>query len=175
MSIFDTYCYLSYVIFGLDRFEEGIMEIKIFDYLKNPLVGAVACLIESNNGILLVRERNGKLGFPGGSQGKNDKTLLRTVIREVREETKLRVRPTHIVCLDEKTNDNKHIHGVVFYTKIVSGKESPGAEISELGWYSRAQIRSLHDQGELRGDYILRVVNHYFKNGKIPLKRLVLS
>jgi len=137
------------------------------------------CVMEKDRRFPLVKEGNpkcrGKYGLPGGERDyKRDKNLEDTVIRETSEETGLEILPTDIICLKSTICDGRNIIGIAYYAKIVGGKEAPGPEILELGWFSLEQIEEMFLKGELRGEYVLDVIKHYVEKGKIPIKELVL-
>jgi 8-oxo-dGTP pyrophosphatase MutT (NUDIX family) len=150
----------------------------IFNFIKDPLIGAAADLIEERGKFFLVKEGNpkcyGKWGFAGGEKNKNDKTLLVTAIREPKEEAGLKVRPTHFICLSEKPHGNKHMFGVVFFAEIIGGVAAPGPEVLDVGWFSFSEVESMYYRGELRGPYVFGAIKHYLRYGKIPLRQLVL-
>lgn len=138
-------------------------------------MNAAASLIKRSDGrILLVQEGRrscrGKWSFPAGVREKGE-GVARTAIREVHEETGLFI--VHEYCVSLYENIQKDIHGIVFFSRIIDGKEKAGHEIMDLGWFTPLEIKDLQKKGKLRADYILLAVTHYLEGRRIPLEYIV--
>ena len=110
----------------------------------------VSAIILTGEGVLLQRRSdNGLWGLPGGGVEPGE-SVSEAVVREVREETGLEVRPTRLVGVySSPTNhqivtypDGNVIHYVStsFECRIVSGTLACGTESLELGWYDPERL-----------------------------------
>lgn len=98
--------------------------------------------------ILLVRylDNKGKsfLAGPGGGVLINESTS-QAAVREVLEETALKVKPGKIIFVEDMLSQRHRITKIWFLCDFVSGKPklTPGAKeegILEVGWYTREQL-----------------------------------
>lgn len=94
-----------------DRFEEHLGHIT-------PNIGGRGVIISDDGQILLMkRADDGTWGLPGGYADPNE-TPAETVIREVKEETDLSVRPVELVGLYNRQPDEHNPHGFVGITYL---------------------------------------------------------
>jgi 8-oxo-dGTP diphosphatase len=77
--------------------------------------------------------------FPGGRQDGNE-NLEQTLIREVKEETELKVIPNKIER-DFQYKDNEYsLHFYIFSIKSYSGEIQLNEEHTEYGWFSKNKL-----------------------------------
>jgi 8-oxo-dGTP diphosphatase len=112
-------------------------------------ISAGAILIQENQ-ILLVRYNSAEgksfLVGPGGGVSGNE-GLYQAVIREVREETGLEIRPFRILFVEDLIHQHYRIEKIWLLCKLVSGQltHTQGAieeGIVEAGWYRRDQLQN---------------------------------
>jgi ADP-ribose pyrophosphatase YjhB (NUDIX family) len=112
----------------------------------------VGAIILRRNSILLVqRGRNPLKGFwslPGGLIEPGEK-IEAALIREVKEETGLEVRPTKTfeiferIILDTKGHPEYHYILHDYLCKVVGGELKAGDDAGQVAWVTRASLRSL--------------------------------
>ncbi len=95
---------------------------------KTFLVGVgTGVVILKNNQVLLNlrnKEANNRIGeweLPGGTAEFGD-TIEETVIKEVKEETNLTVKPLHCVCVHQDFVEGQHWISFGFVAELISGK-----------------------------------------------------
>jgi 8-oxo-dGTP diphosphatase len=105
-------------------------------------VGAV--VHDPGGRLLLVRRANppaqGLWSIPGGrvEPGEDDETA---VVREVAEETGLRVRPVrHVGSVQRDAGDGDVYEIEDFLCTVLGGTLRPGDDASDAGWFSAAQF-----------------------------------
>jgi ADP-ribose pyrophosphatase YjhB (NUDIX family) len=110
----------------------------------------VSAIILTPEGILLQRRSdNGFWGLPGGAVEPGE-SVIEAVVREVREETGLEVRPGRLVGVYSSPGvhqivtypDGNVIHYVSssFECRIVGGTLACGSESLELGWFDPQKL-----------------------------------
>lgn len=115
----------------------------------------VALLIRKGKKILLVRERNGLWGPPGGHIEPGE-SIFQAALREGREETGLPVTFTHgwigAATVVEIFNTSTS-RGIIFEGEV-AGREEVGVpeseEIIEVRWFTQEEIHTLFAEGLLR-------------------------
>ncbi|MEB3370211.1 NUDIX hydrolase [Saccharopolyspora mangrovi] len=132
----------------------------------NSLVVAVAAVVQNDQGDVLMIERtdNGLWAIPGGAQDIGE-TTREAVIREVEEETGLRVEitgvtgiysdPRHVIAYDD--GEVRQEFSITFEAKIVGGNVRTSSESKRVEWVSPERIPSLniHPSVRLRIDHAL--------------------
>lgn len=103
----------------------------------------VGLIFDDAGRILLVRENYGgrRYGPPAGAV-EPDETPQEAVVREVREETSLEVRPTRLIALyDSRSRDGRFLT-FAFRCEIERGAPMlPGtSEIAEVGWFDPSDL-----------------------------------
>jgi 8-oxo-dGTP diphosphatase len=112
-------------------------------------ISAGAIVIQKEQ-ILLVRcnDADGKsfLVGPGGG-ALSDEGINRAVVREVREETGLEVKPGRILFVEDLFDGRYRVTKIWFLCDIIGGQltRTKGAieeEITEAGWYRKEQLQN---------------------------------
>jgi ADP-ribose pyrophosphatase YjhB (NUDIX family) len=116
------------------------------------MVGCSAVLFnESREKILLTRRSdNGRWCLPGGQMERGE-SLSETCIREVEEETGLRVQITNLIGvystphrLLEYADGNRHqLVSCSFEVELLDGTLTLSNETTEFGYFSAAEMRSM--------------------------------
>lgn len=111
-------------------------------YPSQPLVG-VGVVIVCNGKILLEKRKKepgkGKWSIPGGLVELGE-SLEQTVIREVHEETCLKVEKPELIDvveninIDENSRVKYHFVMIDYFVKLKGGKLKPADDASELTW-----------------------------------------
>ncbi len=112
-------------------------------YPETPIC-AVGAVVFKGDSVLLVRRGNapavGKWSIPGGAVGLGE-TLEAAVIREVREETQLEVRPVKLgkvvdrIIPDTEGNVQYHYVIVDFVCEVITGAVEPGSDAAAAGFF----------------------------------------
>jgi 8-oxo-dGTP diphosphatase len=106
-------------------------------------VSVAAAIIDNSQRVLAVRRRdNGKWEPPGGVLEENE-TIHAGLVREVMEETGLKVQPT--VLTGVYKNMSRAIVALVFECQILEGVPRPTSETTEVRWMSAEQLRAHMD------------------------------
>jgi 8-oxo-dGTP pyrophosphatase MutT (NUDIX family) len=113
-----------------------------------PKVGAEGAIINGDGRILLTRRADdGKWGLPCGWV-EPDESPYQAVIREVREETGLSVRPTSLVDAIHTPAGVSGAHAVVsilYLCEVIGGEAVPSPEeVLELRYWGAAEVPSWH-------------------------------
>jgi len=124
------------------------------------LVPAVAALVRDGEGRILLQRRsdNGRWNLPAGAVDPGE-SLADAVVREVREETGLAVRPVRVAGVFGGRDGFRHRYpngdeveftAIVFECEAVGGTlQAEDDETAELGWFH------LHDRPALSTEYPL--------------------
>ena len=105
---------------------------------QTPKIGTRASII-SNNKILLVQEENHKWSLPGGWCEVN-LSIKENIIKEVKEETGLNVKPRKIIALEDRNKHNspKYLYGIckIFIAcDIIDGKFQKNNETLQTKYF----------------------------------------
>jgi len=126
---------------------------------RNPAL-AVDAIIEKNGKIVLIKRKNkpfkNMFALPGGFVEYGE-TVERAAIREIEEETGLKIKIKEIlgVFSDPKRNPIKHTITVVFIAEPIGGSLKAGTDSSETKWFDIKEIESLaFDHAKILKDYI---------------------
>jgi len=117
-------------------------------YPSQPLVG-VGVVIVCNGKILLEKRKKepskGKWSIPGGLVELGE-SLEQTVIREVHEETCLKVEKPELIDVVENINIDEngrvkyHFVMIDYFVKLKGGKLKPADDASELTWVALKEV-----------------------------------
>lgn len=127
----------------------------VIDY-PTPKVDVRALVINSENMILMVREKtDGKWTLPGGWADVG-LSASESVVKEVREEAGLEVEATRLLALyDKKCYPHPpsvyYIYKLVFLCRCKGGRLSPGFDILEAGWFKPGYLPELSEDRILAG------------------------
>lgn len=138
----------------------------------NSMVVAVAAVVQSNTGdILMIERTDNKLwALPGGAQDLGE-TTREAVIREVYEETGINVEvrgitgiysdPRHIIAYDN--GEVRQEFSIVFRAHPTGGQIRPSSESKQVHWVPQGKIKNLdiHPSMKLR-------IQHALENRKEP-------
>jgi len=86
--------------------------------------------------------------FPGGGI-KYGETAKKAVIREIKEETGLRIRPTKLITVHEMIVPQNRVHRIIFFykAKAIGGKLKTTNETSEWKWLTLKEIAKIKNLG----------------------------
>ena len=111
-------------------------------------IATVAAIIKNGEDKILLTRRNvepfkGQWCLPGGHIDDNEKALD-AVVREAKEETGLEFEPEFITYLDEIVPEHDwHAVVLVFAGKGRGELAAQEREVTEIGWFSLEEARSL--------------------------------
>lgn len=119
------------------------------EYPDRPFLG-VGAIIERGAHILLVRRANpplaGEWSIPGGLV-ETGETITGAVIREVREETGLEVKPVKLVEVFERILRDKdsrvkyHFVLLDYLCHVLSGEARAASDVSEVRWVELRELQ----------------------------------
>lgn len=122
---------------------------------------AVIGIIHAKGKILLTRRSShiiegGKWCLPGGRLDKNE-TAVEGVMREIREETRLKTKSARFLFYHDEFVPSLHLHGLVLVFDVhTSGTPRPNWEVSEWRWFTFAEAMKL-DMAFRHKDIVRRV------------------
>ena len=119
------------------------------EYPESPMVGVGAVVIDGTK-VLLVRRGNeplkGEWSLPGGALEVGE-TLQQGIVREVLEETGLRVAPVSVIEIldrivkDEETDRVRYHYVLIdFLCRVMGGSPLVGSDADEVRWVERSQL-----------------------------------
>jgi len=121
------------------------------EYPDRPFVGVGAIIVEDNR-VLLVKRAHaplaGEWSIPGGVLEVGE-TLREAAVREVLEETSLRVEPTALLGVYDRIlrdADQRTLYHYVlidFLCHRLSGEAQAAADAAEVRWFRQEEIPSL--------------------------------
>ena len=105
---------------------------------------AAGGIVFKDNKILLVRYHDQILVSPGGKL-EDDENIIQAVMREVKEETNLLVKPLKVLAIEDLITPKFKMIKVWMLCRYVSGEihNTPASEkegIVEAGWFSKNQL-----------------------------------
>jgi 8-oxo-dGTP diphosphatase len=104
-------------------------------------VSVAAAIVNEQGKVLAIRRHdNGQWEPPGGIL-ELDETIDEGLMREVREETGLRVVPEHLTGVYK--NMKRGIIALVFRCRVVSGQPHASPEATEIRWLSPPEVADL--------------------------------
>ncbi len=111
---------------------------KLYRFLRRPLLRGANVAVFNEDKVLLVRPTYGRRlwTFPGGRTSRNE-TYEDAAIREVQEETGIKLSALKFICDHETTKDATRNIIRAFASQTDSIElEVDGIEIKEAGWFS---------------------------------------
>jgi 8-oxo-dGTP diphosphatase len=104
-------------------------------------VSVAAAIVNDHGQVLAVRRRdNGRWEPPGGVL-ELDETIQEGLVREVREETGLDVKPEALSGVYK--NMRRGIIALVFRCRIITGEPEPTDEVADVRWMNQDEIGAL--------------------------------
>ncbi|MGH7121294.1 MAG: NUDIX hydrolase [Acetobacteraceae bacterium] len=131
-----------------------------------PKVDVRGAVFDGEMRILLVRERADadRWSLPGGWADVN-LTAAENVIKEVEEESGLRVRAVKLAVVFDRTRQG-HTPGIFscyklfFLCEVIGGAAAPGCETSAVGWFAEDRIPDDLSLGRVLPGQIRRLFQH---------------
>lgn len=120
-EIREIWLYLPNIERGPSLFRKTLLDKKMLKKLKKGPVSAKAVII-SRGKVLLLKQPNGKWDLPGGKLDENE-NIVEGLIREVKEETGLKVWP--MKYLISKTRRVKNNQDLLIVTFLCSTLKTP--------------------------------------------------
>lgn len=129
----------------LERLECPACGLVIY---SNPAPAACA-LVEDDDGRILLTRRAwepyaGMWDVPGGFLGEQEHPLD-ALRRELLEETGLEVEPTEWYGAFMVPYEGRTVVNLVWRARVLGGTPRPADDVSELGWFSRADLPPLEE------------------------------
>jgi 8-oxo-dGTP diphosphatase len=107
-------------------------------------VSVAAAIINQAGQLLAVRRRDNGHWEPPGGILELDETIQAALVREVLEETGLRVEPEALTGVYK--NMRRGIIALVFRCRIVGGEAGSTSEADEVAWLTPDEVRELMDE-----------------------------
>ena len=111
-------------------------------------ITVVAAIIQDSDGLLLCAKRGdwkdsaGKWEFPGGKPLKNE-PLEDALVREIKEELAIEIRPLSIFDRSTTIVDDIEIDLVCFSTVLLGPKPTGSSDHSEIRWLKQTELSGL--------------------------------
>jgi 8-oxo-dGTP diphosphatase len=115
-------------------------------------VSVAAAIVNDDGRLLAIRRRDNGHWEPPGGVLELDETIEDGLVREVREETGLTVRPERLTGVYK--NMERGIVALVFRCSIVGGDQSSTAEAAEVAWLTADQVKD-----QLNEAYAVRLLD----------------
>jgi 8-oxo-dGTP pyrophosphatase MutT (NUDIX family) len=107
--------------------------------------------IEHDNAVLVLRNPKGRIDFPGGKIQVGETDFVKSLQREVREETSLEIGvgdafyAWHFTLPPEHKDAGNVVYLVGFRCKLLGGTIAISDEHKSYEWISKAQLSSIDD------------------------------
>jgi 8-oxo-dGTP diphosphatase len=101
-------------------------------------VSVAAAVVNDDGRLLAIRRRDNGHWEPPGGVLELDETIEDGLVREVREETGLTVRPERLTGVYK--NMERGIVALVFRCSVVTGEQSSTAEATEVAWLAADEV-----------------------------------
>ncbi len=102
-------------------------------------VSVAAAVVDKDGRLLVIRRRDNGHWEPPGGVLELDETIEDGLVREVREETGLTVKPERLTGLYK--NMQRGIVALVFRCSVVAGSHTSTAEAAEVSWLTADEVR----------------------------------
>ncbi len=115
--------------------------------VRTPFVGVAAAIFDAEGRLLIVqRSDNGKWNMPGGAADVGE-TPSAVAVREVREETGLRVRPVRLIGVSDGptigSTSPVHLYHLDFLCEVIGGELTLTNETVAYGYFTEEEAASL--------------------------------
>ena len=107
-------------------------------------VSVAAAIVNDDGRLLAIRRRDNGHWEPPGGVLELDETIEEGLVREVREETGLTVRPERLTGVYK--NMERGIVALVFRCCVVAGQQTSTAEAAEVTWFTADEVRKRLDE-----------------------------
>ena len=107
-------------------------------------VSVAAAVVNEQGKVLAIRRLDNGHWEPPGGILELDESIHEGLIREVREETGLRVEPERLTGVDK--NMRRGIVALVFGCHVASGRPRTGTEATEIRWLDPEEVAGLMDE-----------------------------
>ena len=107
-------------------------------------VSVAGAIVDDQNRVLAIRRRDNHHWEPPGGILETDESIHDGLVREIKEETDLTVRPTALSGVYK--NMARGIVALVFNCEVVSGQPSPTQEAVEVRFLTANEISKLMDE-----------------------------
>ncbi len=125
------------------------------------VVAVFGIITGEENRVLLGKDLSKKWWVLPGGRVESGEDLKEALIREIQEETGLKVEPVSLVGI--YTRNPKPYIALVFNCKVLGGKLQPGPEMSEFGYFSEKALPQ-----PLHRDLALRLSHYWHPPAKLP-------
>ncbi len=121
------------------------------DYPDRPIIGVGAVIVSQGRALLVRRATEplkGEWSVPGGALELGEK-LHDGLRREILEETGMRVEPQEVlevfdsIFQDDLGRTQYHYVLIDYLCSVVGGEASPGSDVSEVRWITKAELSGL--------------------------------
>jgi 8-oxo-dGTP diphosphatase len=121
------------------------------DYPDRPIIGVGAVIVNQGRALLVRRATEplkGEWSVPGGALELGEK-LHDGLRREILEETGMRVEPQEVlevfdsIFQDDLGRTQYHYVLIDYLCSVVGGEASPGSDVSEVRWITKAELSGL--------------------------------
>jgi ADP-ribose pyrophosphatase YjhB (NUDIX family) len=107
-------------------------------------VSVAGAMVDDQNRVLAIRRRDNNHWEPPGGILESDESIHDGLIREIREETDLEVRPMGLSGVYK--NMTRGIIALVFRCEVISGQPGATEEAAEARFLTRGEIETLMDE-----------------------------
>jgi ADP-ribose pyrophosphatase YjhB (NUDIX family) len=107
-------------------------------------VSVGAAVVDKDGRVLAIRRRDNGHWEPPGGVLELEETVEDGLVREVREETGLTVRPERLTGVYK--NVERGIVALVFRCSVVAGRQTSTAEAAEVAWLTSGQVGDQLDE-----------------------------
>jgi ADP-ribose pyrophosphatase YjhB (NUDIX family) len=102
-------------------------------------VSVAAAVVNDDGRLLVIRRRDNGHWEPPGGVLELDETIQDGLVREVREETGITVKPEHLTGVYK--NMKRGIVALVFRCSVAGGQQTSTVEAAEVAWLTPDEVR----------------------------------
>jgi 8-oxo-dGTP diphosphatase len=111
--------------------------------MRGPAVGVGAVVLDEDGRLLVILRGNppaaGRWTFPGGRVEAGE-SLEGALVREMAEETGLRIEVGDLVGFTESVGEHHHYIILDFHAEIVGGELEAGDDAADVAWMTRTEL-----------------------------------